>query len=131
MYNRSSTKGVTLVELIVVLTIVALLAVIGYPSYETYLIESRRSDAINTLRENQLLLENYLQTNSVMPTSGQVTIITSSPGGFYDIAYTRVSDTRFKLVATAVSTKSQNNDTGCTTITLVSEMENVYPPECH
>jgi type IV pilus assembly protein PilE len=129
--NRKFVAGLSLIELIVAITIVTLLAIIGLPSYQTYLVESRRNDAINALRENQLLVENYNYVNGVLPTSGQVTLITTSPYGFYTIAYTRVSDSRYTLVATAVDGKSQEADTGCTTITLMSEMDDVYPAACH
>lgn len=98
MQILKTTIGVTLIELVIVIAIVGLLATIGIPSYQTYLIESRRNDGINTLRENQLLVENYMQQNGICPTSGQITVITSSPGGFYTIAYTRVSDSRYKLI---------------------------------
>ena len=131
MQILKTTIGVTLIELVIVIAIVGLLARIGIPSYQTYLIESRRNDGINTLRENQLLVENYMQQNGICPTSGQITVITSSPGGFYTIAYTRVSDSRYKLVATAVSGTSQNNDSGCTVLTLTSEMDDIYPIACH
>ncbi len=131
MQILKTTIGVTLIELVIVIAIVGLLATIGIPSYQTYLIESRRNDGINTLRENQLLVENYMQQNGICPTSGQITVITSSPGGFYTIAYTRVSDSRYKLVATAVSGTSQNNDSGCTVLTLTSEMDDIYPIACH
>ena len=131
MQILKTTIGVTLIELVIVIAIVGLLATIGIPSYQTYLIESRRNDGINTLRENQLLVENYMQQNGICPTSGQITVITSSPGGFYTIAYTRVSDSRYKLVATAVSGTSQNNDSGCTVLTLTSEMDDLYPIACN
>lgn len=124
-------QGVTLLELIVVLTIVAILAVVGFPSYQTYLMESRRSDAIDALRENQLTLENYMQVNGVTPASGAVTLLTTSKAGFYNITYTQVDNNSYKLVATAVSGKSQVNDTGCTTITLISQMDTIYPTTCH
>lgn len=124
-------QGVTLLELIVVLTIVAILAVVGFPSYQTYLVESRRTDAINALRSNQLTIENYMQQNGTTPTSGSITLITTSEAGYYNIAYTQVSSSSYKLVATAVSGKSQANDSGCTTITLISEMDTIYPTSCH
>lgn len=124
-------SGITLIELIVVIAIVGLLAVVGFPSFKTYLIESRRSDAIVTLRKNQLLVENYIHQNSVTPTGAQVTFITTSAAGFYTVAYTQVSSTRYKLVATAVGGNSQASDTGCTVITLTSEMDDIYPAACH
>lgn len=131
MSIKKLTFGVTLIELMVVLAIVCILALVGFPSYEHYLMGSRRSDAINTLRENQLLIENYRYKNGATPGSGDVTFITTSPAGFYTIAYTQVSNNRYRLVATAVGSSSQANDTGCTVITLTSEMDDIYPAECH
>lgn len=123
-------KGLTLIELIVTLSIIGILAVVGIPSYYTYLVESRRSDAFNTLRENQLIIEQYINANGITPTGAQVTLAATSPAGFYDIVYTRVSDERYRIVATAVADTSQENDTACATLTLVSEMDSIYPIEC-
>lgn len=123
--------GVTLIELVVVLSIIAILAAIGIPSYQTYLIESRRSDAINALQHNQLLIENYIQKNGTTPTSSQVTLLTASSEGFYDMTYNRIDDANYKIIATANSGKSQNNDTGCTVITMINQMDTIYPAYCH
>lgn len=123
--------GVTLIELVVVLAIIAILVAIGVPSYQTYLIESRRGDAINALQHNQLLIENYIQKNGVTPTSLQVTLLAVSDEGFYNIAYDRVDDANYKIIATAASGKSQTNDTGCTTISIMNQMDTVYPAYCH
>jgi type IV pilus assembly protein PilE len=124
------TKGVTLSELMIVIAIIGILAAIGFPSYQTYLTESRRSDAINTMRANQQLIEDYMYLNGTTPGSGDLSFITNSPSGFYTVAYTQISSTTYQLVATAVSGTSQANDTGCTVITLSSVMDNVWPTNC-
>lgn len=126
-----ASRGLSLIELLVVITIISVLATVGYPSYKTYLMESRRTDAINALRENQLTIEKYMQQSGVTPATNAVTLLTTSEQGFYDLTYTRVDDDSYKLVATAVSGRSQANDTDCTTITLISEMDNIYPTACH
>ncbi len=127
-----NNKGLTLIELIVVMTIVAILSVIGLPAYQTYMIETRRSDAINAIRADQLIIEEYMQQNGgATPSSSDISLSATSPGGFYNIAYTQVDSSSYSLVATAVSTTSQNNDTGCTTITLISQMDTIFPTYCH
>lgn len=128
--KQKNRRGISIIELIVVLTIISILAVVGFPAYQTYLIESRRSDAVNALRANQLTIESYMQQFGVTPSDSDVTLITDSANSFYTIAYTQVDNDSYKLVATAVPTSSQNNDTGCTTITLISEMDNIYPTYC-
>lgn len=131
VFNMLRIIGVTFIELIIVLAIIAILAVVGYPSYHTYLVESRRADAINALRENQFVIENYIQQNGDTPTSVEVTLATNSPEGFYTIAYTQVDSDSYKLVATAATNTSQESDTDCLTITLISEMDTIYPTYCH
>ncbi len=128
---KKSVRGATLMELIVILTIVAILAAVGFPSYQTYLIESRRSDAIVGLRQNQFIVEHYMQENGVTPTSSQVTLATASPNNFYTLTYTQETNDSYQLVATAAAGTSQVNDTGCTTITLISQMDTIYPTYCH
>lgn len=129
MYTKA--RGLTLIETLVVLAIVAIIAVVAYPSYQTYLVESRRSDAINALRNNQLVIESYMQQNGVTPDSSDVTLATTSPAGFYTLTYTQVDPDNYELVATAVVNSSQANDTECVTITLISQMDTIYPTFCH
>jgi type IV pilus assembly protein PilE len=62
--------GFTLIELMITLAIVAILAGIGYPSYETYMKRSRRSEAQQLLasiasREAQYLLDSRMYTNVI------------------------------------------------------------------
>ena len=46
---RTAQRGVTLIELMIVIAIVALLAAIAYPSYENYVTRSHRQAAKNIL----------------------------------------------------------------------------------
>lgn len=131
MKYTNKISGISLVELIVVLTIMILLAVIGFPSYQTYLMESRRSEAINTLRENQALIENYVQQNNVLPNEFEFAFKNTSPNGFYTIVYEIISSDRYRLTASADPTKSQINDTDCTTLILGSDMDGVFPVNCY
>ena len=56
-------NGVTLIELMVVAGIVALLAAIAYPSYDRYVVRSKRAVAQNALlqiadRQQQFFMDN-------------------------------------------------------------------------
>jgi len=68
--RRAWGLGFTLIELMITLAIVAILAGIGYPSYEAYMKRSRRSEAQQLLasianREAQYLLDSRMYTNVI------------------------------------------------------------------
>jgi type IV pilus assembly protein PilE len=92
--------GFTLIELMITLAIVAILAGIGYPSYESYMKRSRRAEAQQLLasianREAQYLLDSRMYTNVIGATglNANVERWTCTPSGapttcstnFYDI----------------------------------------------
>src|SRR4026208_2356227 len=62
---RKSQRGVTLVELMVVIAVIGTLAAIAIPSYRRYLIRSQRSEAKIALMTLQTAQEKfYLQNNA-------------------------------------------------------------------
>ncbi|WP_299733709.1 type IV pilin protein [uncultured Endozoicomonas sp.] len=114
--NRSQ-KGYTLGELMIVLVIIGILSSIVYPSYSQYMFETRRSDAWVALTNAAAAQErwysvNFRFTDAVVNLGGG-----SSPEGFYAISV-ESSSTSYRITATAIDTKVQASDTGCTVITL-------------
>lgn len=57
-------SGLTLIELIIVLVIVSILATLAIPSYQQYMFNSRRSEAISALLGIQLAEEKF-RTNNI------------------------------------------------------------------
>ena len=55
----NNTKGFTLVELMIVIAIIGILASIAYPSYQNYVMKSRRSDAQTGLSQLAQALERF------------------------------------------------------------------------
>ena len=51
---KNNSRGFTLLELMVVVAVIAILASIAYPSYQNFVMQSRRSDAIEGLLSAQL-----------------------------------------------------------------------------
>jgi len=62
-------RGFTLVEILVVITIIATLAGITYPVARSFIGKSREASCLNNLRSLGVALEGYLQeNNNIMPT---------------------------------------------------------------
>lgn len=56
----TKNKGFTLIEMMIVVAIVGILASIAYPSYQSYVERSRRSDAISILLELAQAQERFM-----------------------------------------------------------------------
>jgi type IV pilus assembly protein PilE len=60
---RAAQRGVTLIELMIVVAIVAIISAFAYPSYQRYIIKAKRSVAQNALlqvadRQQQFFMDN-------------------------------------------------------------------------
>ncbi|MES9956400.1 MAG: type IV pilin protein [Sedimenticola sp.] len=134
--NRHLNGGLTLVEVMIVIAVIAVLTGVGYPLYTDYIIKSRRADARIALEQiahaqeryntvsntytddlNLLNLSGPLDDNIASDGDDSTTV---SEAGYYTIAVDSgtVSATVFDLSAAPVSGKSQANDTDCTGLTL-------------
>ncbi len=68
MHHTRHDSGLSLLELLIVLTIVAILASVTIPSYRNYVYKSRRSDAITGLLQLQLAQEAWRARHGVYST---------------------------------------------------------------
>jgi type IV pilus assembly protein PilE len=115
-------RGVTLIELMVVVVIIGILAAIAYPSYRAQVLRSHRSDAKIALERTAQTLERCY-TNSLPKGYAACPVVAASPistdNGYYSVAIA-TDDTvpSFTLTATAVG--GQLQDTGCRTLTLTN-----------
>jgi type IV pilus assembly protein PilE len=120
MNRRTSQKikGFSLIELAIVLAIVGILAAIAYPSYSSYILKTRRSDAMAILTQDQITLERCYSLNfsynaacAALPAFPQ-----TSAQGFYSITLSNLGASTYTLTATPKG--SQVKDTTCTTMTV-------------
>jgi len=110
-------KGVTLIELMIVVTIVAILGAIAYPSYQSQVRKSYRADAQSDLMQLASFMERYFTENNAYVDSGgnAVTLpFTTSPQdgtARYNIAFSpSPTQTAFTLRATPVSGGTNDGD---------------------
>ncbi|WP_277620419.1 type IV pilin protein [Chromobacterium sphagni] len=106
-------RGMTLVELMVTLAIVAILAAIAYPLYTNYLQQSRRGDAWQALTTAQSQIEQcYAQYFAY--NNAACTVTASSPNGYYQVQIaSATTSSGYVLTATPVASGLQATDSTC------------------
>lgn len=123
MNAMKTQRGVTLIELVVVMIIVGILAAVAIPSYRNYVVRSQRSDAKDALLALASQQEKfYLQCNSYAAdiaaapdcAAGELQGAVTSENGWYDLDIpTPISTTIFTITATAAAGENQAQDTAC------------------
>ena len=73
--NAFKQKGLTMIELMIVIVVVAILASIAFPSYEEMMRKGRRADAKNQLLEIAALQERFYSDNGAY---GDLTTVAGS-----------------------------------------------------
>lgn len=121
-------RGITLIELMTVLVIVAILSSIAVANYRQYALRSNRTDATAALlriqvAEEKFFLQNNTYTTNVTaaPPTG-LGVASPTPNGFYNLAVTgdpgSTNNIATSFLATATATGSQTADTSCATLTI-------------
>ena len=121
---RNRMKGVTLIELMIVVVVVAILASIAIPSYRSYVLRSHRVEAKTALLQLAAAQEKfYLQSNTYAANSALSTappaglgLPATTKNGWYTITIDNATAATFSATATAVGTQTQDSD--CATFTI-------------
>ena len=98
-------KGITLIELMIVIVIVGILAAVAYPNYRQYVAKAKRNEAKAALMQIATLQERfYLQNNTYTQDLTQLGFGTTanalSDSGTYLINVTQADSNTFNAAAT-------------------------------
>lgn len=133
-------RGITLLELIITVAIIAILASIAYPSFQAHMLKSRRAEALEHLLSAQLKIEEQrvitggyqkpasFSTDSEWKASifGQIKM-----EDLYEYSISGANATTYELAATAKSGSPQTHDSGCTSLSITNNESNgKLPVDC-
>ena len=118
-------QGFTLIELMITVVIVAILASVAVPSYQSQMQKARRADAYDCLLNAAQRQENFFyQNNTYASTIGALGLDAQScgEGDYYalEIAGDPNIATSYLLTARRVAGSAQMKDTRCGDLTLSS-----------
>lgn len=122
--SPSKVKGVTLIELMITLVIVGIVFAIAYPSYQSSLIDSRRTDAQNALLGFATAMERFRTDNATYddahsgtgyPNPPLATVFPAqtpidSSDKFYNLTIQSADNNGFTLRATPIGGSAQDGD---------------------
>lgn len=114
-----TSKGFTLIELMIVVAVVAILSAIAYPSYVEYVMRGHRADARAALLQAQLWMERAATANGVYPTALPASLTwANDTSKRYTLSLAAGgSNAAFTLQATPKANSAQTKDK-CGTLTL-------------
>jgi type IV pilus assembly protein PilE len=120
---QATQRGVTLIELMTVIVVVAILASIAVPSYRNYLLRAQRTEATTALLNLQAAQEKFYLQNNRYADQAELTpappaglgLAATTERGFYDVTIALDADQQgYTATAAPVAGAGQSDDSRCT-----------------
>lgn len=122
MVDLNNRKGFTLIELLITIVIVGILSMIAVPSYRSYIVQARRSDAEQELTKLVSAFENCFSLNNTYTNcvDNNVNPLPDSVSNYYNYQQF-ISDNGNEYFITVQAKGSQTRDVqACQTLTINS-----------
>ena len=125
MNSFCKSRGVTLVELLTVIVIIAILSSIAVPTYRSYVLRTQRTEATATLLRVQAAEEKFFAQNNVYtdnldtapPNGLGIPAITAA--GYYDLRAELLEEgSGYRIAATPRAGGGQRDDDKCRVYTV-------------
>ncbi len=136
----SRQRGVTLMELLIVVAIISIIASVAYPSYTQFVVRSKRAVATGMLmqiadRQQQFFMDNKryagsltslgYASDSIMIDEEGAVVTTADDGRLYNVEISASNIVTYELTATP-QLKQAEKDTDCGNLTLTNTGEKGY-----
>lgn len=122
MVDLNNRKGFTLIELLITIVIVGILSMIAVPSYRSYIVQARRSDAEQELTKLVSAFENCFSLNNTYTNcvDNNANPLPDSVSNYYNYRQF-ISDNGNEYFITVQAKGSQTRDVqACQTLTINS-----------
>lgn len=130
-YRADRQRGMTLIELMMVVAVVAILAIIAVPSYRRYSMRAQRTEAKAALMKLQTEEERYYLQNHAYTLDPTVLGFANSKSedGRYTIGIATTAGVTQDYTATATTSGSMTQDTDCKSFTIDSKGARTSSPD--
>ncbi len=120
-------NGFTLVELLVTIAIVGILVGVAYPSYVSYVQDTRRSEAQAALidlanRQEMYYLDHHKYAANLKDDLGKDADPFITENGYYSIETSSAIKTTVDFILTATPINQQAGDTDCAFLAITNEL---------
>jgi type IV pilus assembly protein PilE len=120
--GRARMRGMTLIELLTVVAVVAILSSIAVSSYRRYLVRTNRTEATGALLRIQVAQEKFfLQNNTYTNNMTSLGVPATTPTGNYSLGVAAGASANLATSFTATATpqaRQASSDTDCQALTI-------------